>query len=165
MYQQDLRQAQFDKLGNLGMLLLAFSQQLTPAQRATILSQAPQYMDGAQRDAMTAAQARLYGMQNKASQEAMAQKEELRKRAPELAKKLGYEESAASYLTPEQLQEIYIKRETQDPLDARLKEAQIQHYLNSNKTSPTPQMVDLPGGGKGWATPGSSRCSSYWRRG
>jgi len=156
MYQDDLRQAQFDKLGNLGMLLLASSQQLTPAQRATILAQAPQYMDGAQRDAMTAAQARLMNMQGQAAQDTLARQEQLRANAPDLARQLGFDEKAASYLTPEQLQEIYVKKATQDPRDAQLKDAQIQHYLNSGKTSPTPQMVDLPGGGKGWATPGSA---------
>ena len=156
MYQDDLQQAQMGKLGNLGMLLLASSQQLTPAQRATILAQAPQYMDGAQRDAMTAAQARLMNMQGKAAQDTLARQEQLRANAPDLARQLGFDEKAAGYLTPEQLQEIYVKKATQDPRDAQLKDAQIQHYLNSGKTSPTPQMVDLPDGGKGWATPGSA---------
>jgi len=156
MYQDDLQQAQMGKLGNLGMLLLASGQQLTPAQRATILAQAPQYMDGAQRDAMTAAQARLMNMQGKAAQDTLARQEQLRANAPDLARQLGFDEKAASYLTPEQLQEIYVKKATQDPRDAQLKDAQIQHYLNTGKSTPTPQMVDLPGGGKGWATPGSA---------
>jgi len=156
MYQDDLQQAQMGKLGNLGMLLLASGQQLTPAQRATILAQAPQYMDGAQRDAMTAAQARLMNMQGQAAQDTLARQEQLRANAPDLARQLGFDEKAASYLTPEQLQEIYVKKATQDPRDAQLKDAQIQHYLNSGKTSPTPQLVDMQDGGKGMWYPGST---------
>jgi hypothetical protein len=113
-------------------------------------------MDGAQRDAMTAAQARLMNMQGQAAQDTLARQDQLRANAPDLARQLGFDEKAAGYLTPEQLQEIYVKKATQDPRDAQLKDAQIQHYLNSGKTSPTPQMVDLPDGGKGWATPGSA---------
>ena len=151
----DYRDAAMSKMGQLGMLLVAAGQRMTPKERATILAQAPQYMDGVQRDAMTAEQARLMNMQGQAAQNAMARQEELKARAPELAKQLGFDEKAASYLTPEQLQEIYVKKATQDPRDAQLKDAQIQHYLNAGKSSPTPQMVDLQGGGKGWATPGS----------
>lgn len=152
----DYRDAALGKMGQLGMLLVAAGQRMTPKERATILAQAPQYMDGVQRDAMTAAQARLMNMQGKAAQDTLARQEELRAKAPSLARQLGFDENVAGLLTPEQLQEIYIKKATQDPRDAQLKDAQIQHYLNSGKTSPTPQMVDLPGGGKGWATPGST---------
>lgn len=156
LQQQDMQEAGMQRLGSVGMLLMAAGQKMTPRERATILAQAPQYMDGVQRDAMTAAQARLMNMQGQAAQNAMARQEELKARAPELAKQLGFDEKAAGYLTPEQLQEIYVKKATQDPRDAQLKDAQIQHYLNSGKTSPTPQLVDLPGGGKGWATPGNT---------
>ena len=152
----DYRDAALGKMGQLGMLLVAAGQRMTPKERATILAQAPQYMDGVQRDAMTAAQARLMNMQGKAAQDTLARQEELRAKAPGLAKQLGFDDNVAGLLTPEQLQEIYVKKATQDPLDAKLKQAQIDHYYNSGKTSPTPQMVDLPGGGKGWATPGST---------
>lgn len=160
-YQDDLRQAQMDRVGNLGMLLLAAGQQLTPAQRATILSQAPQYMDGAQRDAATAAQARLYGMQQRASQEALARQDELRKQAPALAKQLNLSEADLAVLSPEQIQKMRVDQLTRDPRESQLVDLKLQHEQAQidalrNPRAGTPQMVDLPGGGKGWATPGSS---------
>lgn len=107
-----MQEAGMQRLGSVGMLLMAAGQKMTPRERATILAQAPQYMDGVQRDAMTAAQARLMNMQGQAAQNAMARQEELKARAPELAKQLGFDEKAAGYLTPEQLQEIYVKKAT-----------------------------------------------------
>jgi hypothetical protein len=160
MYQDDLRQAQFDKLGNLGMLLLASSQQLTPAQRATILAQAPQYMDGAQRDAMTAAQARLMNMQGKATQDEMTRADTLRQRFndPNFVKSLGLSQDQAQALGPAGIQKLLenqaMANTPENILDRQYKQAQIEHLLNPPKTQATPQLVDLPGGGKGWATPG-----------
>jgi hypothetical protein len=162
MYQDDLRQAQFDRLGNLGMLLLASSQQLTPAQRATILAQAPQYMDGAQRDAMTAAQARLMNMQGKATQDEMTRADALRQRFndPNFVKSLGLSQDQAQALGPAGIQKLLenqaMANTPENILDRQYKQAQIDHLLNPPKTQVTPQMVDLPGGGKGWATPGSA---------
>lgn len=160
-YQDDLRQAQMDRVGNLGMLLLAAGQQLTPAQRATILSQAPQYMDGAQRDAMTAAQARLYGMSTKAKQDEIAQQQALSQQAPALAKQLNLSEADLAVLSPEQIQKMRVDQLTRDPRESQLVDLKLQHEQAQidalrNPRAGTPQMVDLPGGGKGWATPGST---------
>lgn len=161
-YQDDLQQAQMSKLGQLGMLLMASGQQLTPAQRATILAQAPAYMDGAQKDAMTAAQARLYGMTTKAKQDEIAQQDALRQQAPALAKSLGISPELSGALSPEQIREMYIKKQMADPRESQLMDLKIQEEqariaaLNAPKAGPTPQLVDLPGGGKGWATPGST---------
>jgi hypothetical protein len=162
MYQDDMRQATMDKMGNLGMLLMAASQQLTPAQRATILAQAPAYMDGAQKDAMTAAQARLYGMSTKAKQDEIAQQDALRQQAPALAKSLGISPELTGALTPEQIREMYIKKQMADPRESQLMDLKIAeeqakiHALNAPKPGPSPQLVDLPGGGKGWAVPGQT---------
>ena len=75
---QDYQRAAMQRMGQLGMLLMAAGQRLTPAQRATILAQAPQYMDGMQRDMMTAAQARLMNAQQQAAQDELARTETLR---------------------------------------------------------------------------------------
>lgn len=125
-YQDDLQQAQMSKLGQLGMLLMASGQQLTPAQRATILAQAPAYMDGAQKDAMTAAQARLYGMTTKAKQDEIAQHDALRQQAPALAKSLGISPELSGALSPEQIREMYIKKQMADPRESQLMDLKIQ---------------------------------------
>jgi len=162
MYQDDLRQAQFDRLGNLGMLLLASSQQLTPAQRATILAQAPQYMDGAQRDAMTAAQARLMNMQGKATQDEMTRADALRQRFndPNFVKSLGLSQDQAQALGPAGIQKLLenqaMANTPENILDRQYKQAQIEHLLNPPKTQATPQLVDMQDGGKGMWYPGST---------
>lgn len=122
MYQDDLQQAQMGKLGNLGMLLLASGQQLTPAQRATILAQAPQYMDGAQRDAMTAAQARLMNMQGKASQDEMTRADALRQRFndPNFVKSLGLSQDQAQALGPAGIQKLLENQAMANTPDAQL---------------------------------------------
>lgn len=157
----DYRDAALGKMGQLGMLLVAAGQRMTPKERATILAQAPQYMDGVQRDAMTAAQARLMNMSTKAKQDEIEQQQALSQQAPALARKLGISPELISALSPEQIRDMYIKRQMADPRDSQLMDLKLQHEQAQidalrNPRAATPQMVDLPGGGKGWATPGST---------
>ena len=131
-YQDDLRQAQMDRVGNLGMLLLAAGQQLTPAQRATILAQAPQYMDGAQRDAATAAQARLLNMQNQASQQEISRSQALQDRLkdPAFINRLGLTPETAQALGPAGIQKLIenqaMANTPDNVLDRRVKQAQLE---------------------------------------
>ncbi|NDB68989.1 MAG: hypothetical protein EB015_13475 [Methylocystaceae bacterium] len=46
--QQDFNNAMLGRMGQLGMLLVAAGERMTPRERATILAQAPQYMGGLQ---------------------------------------------------------------------------------------------------------------------
>lgn len=160
--QQDMQQAQLQRVGQLGMLLMAAGQRMTPKERATIIAQAPQYMDGVQNDVYNAAQSRLVGLQQKAAQDEMARNDAMRQKFadPAFLQSIG--------VTPEQAQALDVSgmrkmlenqamMNTPDAvLDRRYKQAQIDHLLNPPKTTATPQMVDLPGGGKGWAYPGST---------
>ena len=139
--QQDMQQASTQRLGQLGMLLMAAGQRMTPKERATILAQAPQYMDGVQRDAMTAAQARLMNVQGQNAQQEMARTQALQERlkdpafidrlglTPETAQALGYSgiqkliENQAMANTPDNI------------LDRMVKQTQLeaaQKTLNSN---------------------------------
>jgi hypothetical protein len=134
-YEEDLSRARMDRVGNLGMMLMAASGQLTPAQRATILAQAPAYMDGAERDAMTAAQARLYGMRGRAEQDEAARNEQRRRALmdpaflqshnidPRLAEAIGADGVSSI------LQSEIASRTPEAQRKARLEEAQIQHYM------------------------------------
>lgn len=158
-YEEDLQRAQMGRVGNLGMMLLAASQNLTPAQRATILAQAPQYMDGAEKDAMTAAQARLFDMSTREKRDELSRQTALADRVrkdPTFATSIGLTPDLLSTLSPAEIADVVKTRATRNPLDDKLKQAQIYHYLNPTTTAPTPQLVDLPGGGKAWAMPGSS---------
>lgn len=159
---QDYQYAAMNRMGQLGMLLMAAGQRLTPAQRATILGQAPQYMDGIQSDVAQASQARLMGarMQQEQAENERAQALRQRFADPQFLNALGINPEMAEALGPAGIQKLVENQAMSNTPDAiqqrRLVDAQIQHYLNPSKTAPTPQMVDLPGGGKGWATPGST---------
>ena len=158
--QQDMQQASTQRLGQLGMLLMAAGQRMTPKERATILAQAPQYMDGVQRDAMTAAQARLMNMQGRAAQDELSRTEALRQKFndPSYLKSIGLSPEQAQALGPSGIQKLLenqaLANTPEAALDRKFKQAQIDHLLNP--TPANPQMVDLPGGGKGWAFPGKT---------
>ena len=159
--QQDMQQAGMQRVGQLGMLLLAAGQRMTPRERATILAQAPQYMDGMQRDAASAAQARLINMSTKAKENEIAQQQALSQQAPALAKQLGISPELIGALSPEQIREMYIKRQMADPrdnqlMDLKLQEEQLKIDALRNPGRGTPQMVDLQDGSKGWVYPGST---------
>ena len=160
LQQQDMQDAGMQRIGQLGMILMASGQRMTPRERATILAQAPQYMDGMQRDAMTAAQARLMNMQGQAAQDELTRTEALRQKFndPSYLNSIGLSTEQAQALGPAGIQKLLenqaLANTPEATLDRRYKQAQIDHLLNP--TPATPQMVDLPGGGKGWATPGST---------
>ena len=160
-YQDDLMQAQMGKIGNLGMLLLAAGQKMTPKERATILAQAPQYMDGAQRDAMTAAQARLLNMQNQASQQEVARTQALQERLkdPAFISRLGLTPETAQSLGPAGIQKLIenqaMANTPENILDRRYKQAQID-ALNRPEKAANPQLVDMPDGSKGMWYPGNT---------
>lgn len=160
--QQDLQQAQFQRMGQIGMLLMAAGQHMTPKERATIIAQAPQYMDGVQNDVYNAAQSRLVGLQQKAAQDELARNDAMRQKFsdPTFLQSIG--------VTPEQAQALDVAgmrkmlenqamMNTPDAvLDRRYKQAQIDHLNNPQKTPATPQLVDMQDGRKGMWYPGST---------
>jgi hypothetical protein len=119
-------------------------------------------MDGIQSDVAQAAQARLMGSRAQQEQAETERAQALRQRFadPQFLNSLGIKPEVAEALGPAGIQKMIenqaLANTPEAQLDRRYKEAQIDHLLNPVRTSPTPQMVDLPGGGKGWATPGST---------
>lgn len=138
----DYRDASMSKMGQLGMLLVAAGQRMTPRERATILAQAPQYMDGMQRDAASAAQARLINMQGQAAQQEMARTQNIQSKlsdpaflqslniTPEIAQALGYSgiqkliENQAMANTPDNI------------LDRQVKQTQLEVARKSLNANP-----------------------------
>lgn len=158
LQQQDRFNAGLNSMGKLGMMLMAAGQRLTPRERATILAQAPQYMD-MQGELQTAAQTRLMGMKAQATQDELSRQTALSNRArndPAFAASLGLTPDLLSALSPADVAEYVKTQASRDPLEADLKRAQIYHYLNPTTAAPTPQMVDTPDGRKAWVYPGST---------
>lgn len=160
---QDYQNAMMGRMGQLGMLLVAAGQRMTPKERATIFAQAPQYMDGIQGDVMNAAQARLMNARSQQEQDEQARQAAIDAKLtdPAFLQGLGIKPQIAEALGPAGVRKLIENQalsNTDDAqLDRRYKQAQIDHLLAPPaRATPTPQMVDLPGGGKGWATPGSA---------
>lgn len=160
---QDYQNAMMNRMGQLGMLLVAAGQRMTPKERATIIAQAPQYMGGIQGDVMNASQARL--MAARAQQE---QTEQARQAAvdaklsdPAYLAGLGIKPEVADAIGSEGIKKLIVNQAMANTPDAQLArrktEAEIQHLLTPPaKAGPTPQLVDMAGGGKGWVYPGST---------
>jgi hypothetical protein len=140
---QDYQRAAMQRMGQLGMLLMAAGQRMTPKERATILAQAPQFMDGMQTDVANAAQARLMGARAQQEQADMARSEATRAKLsdPQFLQSLGVTPQVAEVLGEAGLRKLIENQamaNTPDAIqDRRLKDAQIQHYLNPQKVSDT----------------------------
>ena len=126
--QQDFNNAALSRMGQLGMMLVAAGQRMTPKERATILAQAPQYMDGIQNDMQQAAQARLMNTRAQQEQTDVERRNALFERMksePGFAEKFGVTPEALATLSPSSLEQIVVHRATQDPLDRAAKIAAI----------------------------------------
>lgn len=141
-YQDDLQRAQFDRLGQVGALLFAAGQNMSPKERASIIAQAPQYMGGAERDAMNAAQARIYGMQNRAAQEELARQSQLQKQLldPKFAQALGITPQIAQALGVSGIQKLIenqaMANTPDNILDREVKQTQLQAAKKSLNANP-----------------------------
>lgn len=126
--QQDRASAQNSMMGQLGALLIAGGQRMTPQARAAIIAGAAPVIGGYQKDVLSAAQARL--MQAKATQE---QEEQQRQQAiqqrlqdPAFAQSLGMTPEQASLLGVPGAIDVLKARAARDPMDAAYKAAMIK---------------------------------------
>lgn len=129
---EDYRDAMLSRMGQLGMLLVAAGQRMTPKERATILAQAPQYMDGVQRDAMTAAQARLMNMQTQSAQDEKTRQQTIQSKLgdPAFLKSLGIPAEQAQLLGVSGVMKIMESRLGRDPVQEAYMLNQIQQSQN-----------------------------------
>lgn len=148
---QDYQYAAMNRMGQLGMLLMAAGQRLTPAQRATILGQAPQFMDGIQSDVAQASQARLMGarMQQEQAENERAQALRQRFADPQFLNALGLKPEMAEALGPAGIQKLVenqaMSNTPEAQLQRRLTQAQIDHY-NRPPAPEAPTVVTLSDG-------------------
>ena len=128
LQQQDMQEAGSQRLGQLGMLLLAAGQRMTPRERATILAQAPQYMGGMQEDVAKAAQARLLGAQSQEAQNELQRRQEISEKLndPEFLNGIGMTPAQARLLGAGGIQAALQARASRDPLQEAYLMAQIQ---------------------------------------
>lgn len=128
LQQQDMQDAGMQRVGQLGMLLMAAGQRMTPRERATILAQAPQYMGGIQDDVARAAQARLIGAQSQEAQNELQRRQDISAKLddPEFLKSVNMTPGQAHFLGPQGIQAALQARLSRDPLQEAFLMAQIQ---------------------------------------
>jgi hypothetical protein len=140
-------------------MLLSAGQRQTDSQRAQVLGGLGDVLGNTGQQMSQAYQAQLHGMQTEQlarDQQKLAQLDQQVRSNPAMLNNLGISPEQYGAIGPEGLIKVIQTNATKDPLDAEYKRAQIEHLKNPAGRTPTPQLVDLPGGGKGWATPGSS---------
>lgn len=126
--EQDRSSAQTMMMGQLGALLLAGGQRMTPQARAAIIASAAPVIGGYQKDVLSAAQARL--MQSKATQDSQelerqnAIQEQLGN--PEFVRGLGLTPQQAQLLGPQGAIDAMKARAAHDPMDIAYKQALIR---------------------------------------
>lgn len=138
---QDYQDAALSRMGQLGMLLMAAGQRMTPKERATILAQAPQYMGGIQTDALNAAQARL--MSSRAQQELADQAKQNALNAklsdPKFLQSLNIKPEIAQAIGVDGVKKMLIDQMSANSpdsvLDRQYKQAQINHLNNPTKVT------------------------------
>lgn len=129
--QQDFNNAMLGRMGQLGMMLVAAGQRMTPRERATILAQAPQYMDGVQADMYNAAQARLMNVHQQAAEIEQARQADLAEKLkdPKFIDALGLKPEVATALGQAGIQKLIENQAMANTptaiLDRQVKEAQL----------------------------------------
>lgn len=125
---QDYQNAMMSRMGQLGMMLVAAGQRMTPKERATIFAQAPQYMDGIQGDVMNAAQARLMGARAQQEQDEQARQAALMEKLkdPAFAQSVGINPETLSVLGPQGAYDALKARAAQSPADIAYKMAMVK---------------------------------------
>lgn len=126
--QQDFNNAMLGRMGQLGMLLVAAGERMTPRERATILAQAPQYMGGIQDDVARAAQARLIGTQSQEAQNELQRRKEISAKLddPNFLRSVNMTPEQARLLGAGGIQAALQARASRDPLQEAYLMAQIQ---------------------------------------
>lgn len=126
--QQDFNNAMLGRMGQLGMLLVAAGERMSPRERATILAQAPQYMGGIQDDVARASQARLIATQTQEAQNELQRRQEIGAKLddPNFLKSVNMTPEQARLLGAGGIQAALQARASRDPLQEAYLMAQIQ---------------------------------------
>lgn len=128
---QDYQNAMMNRMGQLGMLLVAAGQRMTPKERATIIAQAPQYMGGIQGDVQNAAQARLMAVRAQQEQNEQARQASVDAKLsdPQYLAGLGIKPEVADAIGSEGIKKLIVNQamaNTPDALlDRQVKQAQL----------------------------------------
>jgi hypothetical protein len=135
-YSNDDRQAvAFDKMGQLGMLLLAAGQNMTPQMRGQILSQGANVMGGTGQAMLNQAQARLAGAKAQEAQQDATRRDEFKRKVaadPSILAKLGITPDQYQLMGMDAVTKALEAQMSRDPTDIAYKNAMIEHLKNGN---------------------------------
>jgi hypothetical protein len=159
--QSDFNNAMLGRMGQLGMLFLAAGQKLTPAQRATILAQAPQYMDGVQADMYNAAQARYMDARQQEALKEQERQDAIRAKLadPKVQSALGIKPEMMDVLGVDGVKKMLVDQLQSNTPDAVLNRQRVQAEINHLNRPPAPEaptVVELSDGRKAILQRGST---------
>lgn len=130
MMSQDGQTVMFDKMGQMGALLLAAGQRMNPAQRAQILAQGADVMGNTGRDMLNMSQSRLMSSKAQEAQQDLARKQDFTNRVkadPTVLQKLWITPEQYAVMGPEAVMEAMKSRMSRDPVQEAYMLAQIQN--------------------------------------
>ena len=133
MLNEDRQTVAFDKLGQMGALLMAAGQRMTPQQRGQILSQGVNVMGNTGAQLQNAAQARLMGTKAQQAQDELSRQDDFKKQVaanPAILEKLGITPEQFQLMGPEAVADALKTRMSRDPVQQALAMAQLQQYSN-----------------------------------
>lgn len=129
MINDDRQAVMFDKMGQMGALLIAAGQRMNPAQRGQILAQGADVMGNTGRDMMNMAQSRLMASKSQEAQQDLARKQDFTNRVkadPTVLQKLGITPEQYAVMGPEAVMEAMKSRMSRDPVQEAYMLAQIK---------------------------------------
>ena len=135
MIDQDSQTALYDKMGQMGALLLATGQRMTPEMRGQILSQGVNVMGNTPNSRLNSAQARLMNAKALEAQQIQAQRDAFQKKIaadPSILNKLGVTQEHYDVMGPEAVTKALEAQLSRDPTDVAYKKAMIEHLKNGN---------------------------------
>jgi len=135
MLDRDSQTALFDKMGQMGALMVAAGQRMTPEMRGQILSQGVHAMGNTPSSMLNSAQARLMNAKAQEAQQTQAQRDEFQKKIaadPSILEKLRITPDQYALMGPEAVTEAMKAQLSRDPTDIAYKNAMIEHLKNGN---------------------------------
>lgn len=126
----DLSTVALDKMGQMGALLMAAGQRMTPAQRGQILAQGANVMGNTGREMLNLQQARLMGAKSQEAQKELERRADFEKQIaadPTILGKLGITEEQYKVMGAEAVADALKARMSRNPIQDAYMQAQINH--------------------------------------
>lgn len=135
LLERDSQTALFDKMGQMGALLLASGQRMTPQMRGQILSQGANVMGGTGQSMLNSAQARLMNAKAQEAQIDAERRDEFRRKIaadPSILQKLNVTQDQYNLMGMDAVTKALEAQMSRDPSDVAYKNAMVKKLQEGN---------------------------------